>query len=302
MSPNTKTKYKPTLTLLLSTVLLLSLLPGCGGPGQVVVGREGIVSMGPHITETVFALDQGDRVIAVGSFDDYPPEARDLPKAGGYIDPDFERIAMLRPELVIVAGENPKMTSYARLNRLPLLNVAMDSIATIDTGIAAIGAALGCEAEAEQLRVEVQAGLDAVRASVEGKPRPKVLILTGRQTHDLNTLNTVGGSSFLSELVEIAGGENLYRDAVLPYIEASKETVVVRAPEVILEFHCGRALSPEQEAAYMADWRALSSIPAVRDGRIYLITRADGMRPGPRVPEIARLIAGLLHPTIENPE
>ena len=273
-------------------ILLLSLLPGCGGPAPVAVARSGIVSMGPNITETVFALGQGDRVIAVGNFDDYPPEVADLPRAGGYIDPDFERIALLRPELVIVAGENPRMTDYARLNRLPLLNVAMDCIETIDAGIAAMGAALGCEAEAARLRAEIAAGLDTERASVQGKSRPKVLILIGRQTHDLNTLNTVGGTSFLSELVEIAGGDNLYHDARLPYLEASKETVVVRAPEVILEFHCGRALSPEQEAAYIADWRALPSIPAVRDGRIYLITRADGMRPGPRVPEIASQMAG----------
>jgi iron complex transport system substrate-binding protein len=285
---------------LLSFFLLISValsVCGCGG-GNVSPERKGIITMGPHITETVFALGQGSRVIAVGSFDDYPPEVADLPKVGGYINPDLEKIGMLNPELLIVAGRSRVITEFAQMRGIKILNVEMDSLATIDSGISEIGRALGAEQQADALRQKIKGELDAVRAAVAGKPRPKVLIITMREEHTLNTLYTVSGKSFVSELVDIAGGGNIYNDASTAYLEASKETVVLKAPEVVLEFHAGEKLDEEEIARFIADWRQLPSLPAVQQGRIYIVTAAHAMRPGPRIGEIARDIARLLHPDV----
>jgi iron complex transport system substrate-binding protein len=271
---------------------------GCGGVQQGQK-HQGIITMGPHITETVFALGQGSRVIAVGAFDDYPLEVIDMEKAGGYLNPDLEKITTLSPELLIVAGQQPQLAEYARVNRIDVLSVSMDSLETIGQGIEQIGAALRCERKAERLKQSIEQDLDHVRAAVKDLPRPKVLILTGRQTHDLNSLNTAGGASFVSELVDIAGGENIYQDALQAYFEASKETVVMAAPEVILEFHCGEGLTQSQLDAYFRDWHALGTLPAVKCGRVYFITDSHGLRPGPRVAEIARKLAGLLHPEVQ---
>lgn len=281
--------------------LAISLLVGgCGGDtgGKK---RQGIITMGPHVTETVFALGQGSRVIAVGSFDDYPAMARQLPKVGGYIDPDLERIAMLAPERILLGGRYPKMAQFAAMNDLPVLAVEMDSLESIDDGIAQIGLELRCVRAAEQLCAKIQREIQALRDRVAPFPRPKVLIITGRQAGDLSTLNTVGGASFLSEMVSVAGGDNIFQDAGQAYFEASKETVVLREPEVILEFRCGEPMTQSREDAYFKDWQGLPTLPAVRTGRIFFITEAHGMRPGPRVAEVGWIIARLLHSDIQLP-
>lgn len=257
--------------------------------------------MAPHLTETVFALGQGGRVIAVGSFDDYPPEAAALPKAGGYVDPNLEKIAMLSPELLILPGKHQKVTEFAAMKGLPVLNVNMDSLATIDLGIEQIGQRLGCPAEATALRARIKGELDAVRTAVASHPRPKVLIITMRQDHNLNSLYTTNRNSFVSEIVDCAGGDNIFADASATYFEASKETVVVKAPDVILELHAGEKLDAAEQEQYKADWRQLPNVPAVRNARVYIVTEAHAARPGPRVGEIARLFARCLHPEAPLP-
>jgi iron complex transport system substrate-binding protein len=207
-------------------VLFLSL--GCTQTGGGVPKRGGIITMAPHLTETVFALGQGSRVIAVGSFDDYPPEVAALPKVGGYIDPNLEKIAMLAPELIIVPGKDQKVTDFAAMKGISVLNVNMDSLAGIDSGIEQIGLRLGCEREATALRARIKNELDEVRNAVRGLSRPKVLIITMRQDHDLSSLYTANRNSFVSELVDCAGGDNVFADAATTYLEASKETVVVK--------------------------------------------------------------------------
>lgn len=293
-------QIEKTISFVLLASLVVMPLFGCGGQGSK--HRKGLIIMGPHITETVFALKQGHRVIAVGELDDYPEDAQHLPKVGGYLNPDLEQITMLSPEMLIVAGKYPKVTEYAEINKLRVLNLNMDSLATIDQGIIVLGHELHCQQKADRLRERIQMEIQAVRNAVKDLPRSKVLIITGRPSHDLNTLNTVNGSSFVSELVQVAGGDNVFADAPQTYFEASKESVVMKAPDVILEFHCGEGLTQSQQDAYYLDWKALSTLPAVQGGRVYFITESHGMRPGPRVGEIAQLIAKHLHGEISFPD
>ena len=278
-------------------------MAGCGEPGTIGNDDSGtrqaperVVSFGPHITETIFRLGQGHRVVGVTTFCDFPPEVIELPKVGGQMDPDFEKVALLSPDLMILSGVHGRVAAFAADNGIPTVHVDMDSLATIDEGIATIGDALACTEKADVLRKQVKDELAAVQAAVAGSPKVRTLIITGRQLHDMNRLFTVGGSSFVSELVEVAGGENICRDAPLAYTEASKETIVMRAPEAIIEFHAGESLTDEDKAAYTADWQVFSGVPAVENGRIYFITESLTLRPGPRVALTARLLAKALHP------
>ncbi|MBI2434964.1 MAG: ABC transporter substrate-binding protein [Candidatus Hydrogenedentes bacterium] len=256
----------------------------------------GIISMAPNLTETVYALGLGERVIAVGDYDDWPPEVNQLPRVGGYLDPDFEKITMLSPGMILLPGKHQQVSEYAALNHLPVLNVDMDSLKSIDEGIATLGEALGAQEAASGLRHKLQEEIAAVREATQGLARPQVLIITSRQSRDLNQLYTTGGDSFVSEYVALAGGDNIYGDSTQRYLEASKETVVVKAPDVILEFHAGAHLSETDRAALVADWDALPSLPAVKEQRIYLLTESHALRPGPRVVEMAWKVARLLHP------
>jgi iron complex transport system substrate-binding protein len=284
------------LTSLIALCALL-LLVACGHTPSSE--RTGVVTMAPHLTETVFALGKGGEVVARGKFCDYPPEVLGLPDVGGYIDPNRERIALLRPRLVLLPGKHPIMAEFAAQQGIDVLNVHMDSLSSISEGFLQIGVALDCEDAATALARNFIDEIAALCARVGERPPVRVLIITSRTTHDLDALHTVGSDSFLHEMVAAAGGENIYADTSTPYFEASKETVVLRAPEAIVEFHAGERLGPEDEDSFRADWEALATVPAVRDARIYLLTEAHATRPGPRVPEIARRIATLLHPEIE---
>lgn len=297
-----------------ANALLLSVVLGiaCGGkqsPQAAAPRLEkpngaaggGVISFGPNITETIFALGQGARLVGVTSFCDYPPEVAQIEKVGGAMNPNKEKITMLAPELIILQGRIQPVADLAANIGARVLSVDMDTLARIDEGIETIGRALGCEQEAAALRHRMKVGLDSVRDAVKDQPRPKVLIITGRTTHDLNTLFTAGGLSFLSELIDIAGGENVFKDTAKNYFEASKETVLARAPDVILEFHPGEKLSEQEQAAFIRDWDRLGPLPAVQNGRVHIILESDALRPGPRIAGTARLLATRLHPNVTIP-
>jgi len=287
----------------LTTCLLFA---GCNGKETALSAgtaeAERIIALAPNVTEVVFALGLGDRVVGVSDFCDFPPEVANRVRVGGHMDPDFEKITMLAPDLLILQGKHQEVADFARMNRILAVHVNMDSLKSIYAGIRTIGEALGRENRAEALCADIQEQIEAVKQAVAGLPRPQILVVTTRVDHSLDNLYTVGGGSFVSELVGIAGGDNIYNKASQPYIEASKETVVVEAPDVIIEFHCGEELSREDRAAYVRDWDALRSAPAVRDGRVYLVTDMKALRPGPRIGETARMLAKLLHPKASFPD
>ncbi|HOF41065.1 MAG TPA: helical backbone metal receptor [Candidatus Hydrogenedentes bacterium] len=297
---------------------LCGLCGACGGQGQIPVqngrgeevhrmpppeavsGHERIITFAPHITETVFALGKGALVVAVSDFCDFPPEIEGLERVGGWHNPNLEKITRLNPDLIIVQGEHERVTQLAAKRGFELLRVNMDSLATIREGIRLIGDRLGCPEEAKALVRGFDADLASIRECVAAHPRMTVLILTGRQLHDMTDFHTVGGTSFVSELVATAGGDNLYQGETQPYLEASKETAVMRAPEAIIEFHAGETFSDDIKAQYLTDWQQMPSLPAVRNHRIYLITESHALRPGPRVSEIAARLAALLYPDLEG--
>jgi iron complex transport system substrate-binding protein len=284
-------------SVVFALIALALCLPGCADTAVPVGG--GVISLAPHLTEVVFALGQGDRLVGRGAYDDYPPEVVNIENIGGYLDPNLERIALLKPALLLLPGAHKQVADFAALNQIPAVAWNMDSFASIAEGITKIGDALGCPAEATALNARMAQQRDALAAKLAGVKRVKVLIITQRDTHDVSTLYTAGGTSFVSEMVALAGGDNLYAATEQPYLEASKETVVAGAPDVILEFHPGQAMTDKQQQAFINDWQALRELPAVSNYRVYLIDESHALRPGPRIMEIAERIARRLHPDLE---
>jgi iron complex transport system substrate-binding protein len=272
-------------------------LTGCGGATEAAGG--GIVSLGPHLTEAIFAMGEGHRLVGRGDYDDYPAEVLELESVGGYLDPNLERIALLQPELIVLPGEHRKVAEFAQLNVIPALPVHMDSFATIEAGITELGGALGVPDKADALNRKMQAQSEALRARLAGVQRPRVLIVTQRDSADLSTIYTAGGPSFVSEMVALAGGENIFADTDQAYFAASKESVVTAAPEIILEFHAGQSMTERQRQRYIDDWQALRELPAVTNYRVYLVEESFALRPGPRVVDMAERIARRLHPDLE---
>ncbi|MCW7754139.1 helical backbone metal receptor [Desulfobotulus sp. H1] len=251
-------------------------------------GSQRILPMAPSLVEAVFALGAGERVAGIPEYTSWPPEALDLPSVGGYFNPNLERIAVLKPDLVILQGQHEKVDRYCRRHGIPLLHVAMEDRTSIREGLHILGHALGQDAEARMLTDAMEAELERLgRKFYRSKP-PAVLLVVGRTPGTLSGIMTAGRDSFLTELTELAGGRNIFDDQSQRYPTVSKEAILVRQPDIILEFMPG---DREREGnGLVHEWQAMASVPAVRKGRIRVLTDNRLLMPGPRIAEAAAIL------------
>ncbi len=257
-----------------------------------------IVPGSPALTELVFALGQGHRVAAVGDDCAFPPEALALPRIGSLYNPNLERLAMLAPDLVIVQGRHERLEAWAAREGVRFHSVGrLDSLPDLRRVIFDLGGVLGVAGEARRLRRQVDRRLTAVAETVQGARRVPVFLTFGRTPGNLGTLYTCGPGSFLNDLLQIAGGRNVFAGATGSWPVVSKEALVSSAPEVILEVYA-RPVGVEAERRLEQDWAALAGLPAVASGRIRYLYGDEFQIPGPRVPETALAFARALHPEL----
>ena len=254
-----------------------------------------VVSMAPNITETIFALGCGKRLIAVTDFCIFPPEAKELQRVGGYFNPNLERLTVLLPDLVIVQGKHEKVDRFCRKKGIPILHVRMDSLSSIYDGILELGRVLNCTERAQKLCAAIRGELEQIREKTAGRSRKKVFVCLGRSPGSMASLYTAGGPSFVSEILQIAGGENIFADVTQPYPEASKESLIKRAPEIIIETRPGENITDVQRRQIVSEWDVLRGIPAVSNRMVYVLTEDFLLVPGPRVGAAARCLAQTLH-------
>jgi iron complex transport system substrate-binding protein len=257
-----------------------------------------IVSTSPSITETLFALQLGERVVGVSAYCRYPKEALTLPKVGTFLDPDPETIARLHPDLVFVnAGPHP---TAAQLNALGICTSVVEpgTLANVFSTVRQIGAAAGVPARAHALVTDIQGALDRVRAAVADHPPRKVLIIVGRRTGTLADMTAVGPGSYLHDLIAVAGGVNVMAGVNLAYPRISLETVVSLAPDVIIdvgEMGESPADSTRRQRLTESLWARQRLVAAVRAGGVHATNDEAFVVPGPRVVEVARTMAQWFH-------
>lgn len=258
-----------------------------GDPLPAPATRSRIVSLIPATTEILFALGAGDRVVGRTKWDGWPPEALRVPDLGDGIRPSVETVIDARPDLVILyaSGDNRDAARALRATGIDVISLRIDSIAEFERAAIMLGDAVGEPARARTVVDSVRATLDRVRRATSGRPRPTIFMLAWE-----TPLMTIGAGSFLSELVEIAGGQNVFADLEGPSPQVSFEEVLRRDPQFIL----GR---PETAGnlSSIERWRGL---PAVREGRVLVMDTVLVGRPGVRLGEAAVSIARLLHPGI----
>jgi iron complex transport system substrate-binding protein len=252
-----------------------------------------VIAMAPSITEVIFALGCGNKIAGISDFCLYPPEAASLPKVGGFVDPNLERMSALRPDLVIVQGQSEKVDAFCKRQGIRILHLNMESIPTIFAGINEIGRALDCGDRARKLCSDIRKELQAAKQLAGTNNRPRVFICISRSPGAVNGLITAGGGSFVSQILSIAGGENIFEDIVTTYPEVSKETLLRRAPDFIFEMRSGENLSPEQKERIRGEWKVLN-VPAVQNNRVIVVTEDFVLLPGPRVGLATKLLARIL--------
>ena len=278
---------------------LLLLLPVLTSFGWVAaLAQEGsprrIISFIPAVTEMLFALGAGDRVVAVGSFDKYPPQIEKLPRVGALLDPDLERIISLKPDLVTVYGSQTDLRTQLERAKVPLFLYSHTDLSDVTKTILELGARVGRTERARELTGAIERDLDVVRQRVAGQTRPRTLIVFGRESGALRGIYASGGYGFVHDMVTAAGGDNVFADLKQQAVQATTELIIARRPDVIIELRAD-PVAPDQLARQVGEWKPLSSVPAVRSGRVHIIADLRTVVPGPRVAEGVDVIARVLH-------
>lgn len=272
-----------------------------------------IVTVAPSVTELVFALGGGDRVVGVSRYDDHPPEARALPKVGGFLDPSAEAILALKPELVIAAPSSSNRGVLDRIAALgvPVLVVPGNGLSDLFHALEAIGPVLGAPGakKSAELVQHLRRELEALRASVHGRSKPRVAFV-----YDRNPLVLAGPGSFADTLLVLLGAENVVRTKV-EYPSYSREQLLLDRPDVVIDASLIHWLDTATTArpgvlqplvlevddplgGYWAKWR---SLPAVESGRVYGVIGTALLRPAPRLIGAMRELASRLHQGPESP-
>ena len=303
----TKIKQFAVFVILLS--LLVSMVAGCQPkfqPGSYTddTGRtvsideipERIVSFGPSITEILFALGLGDKVVGVDDYSDYPEAAKAKARIGSAFTPSLEKIAELAPDLVLTV-------KHEKLNR-ELQNLGVSFMVLDPTDIDGIlkniklmGKINGAGKRAEELVAQMEATISRVATRVKNAPKVRVFHLI--DATDLNNPWTAGPGSFVDSLTNVAGGENIAGKAMSAWIQFSVEQVVSADPEVII-----LPAAQGKEAYIVGGVEALKEHPAwrsttaVKEGRIYTVDADLISRPGPRIVQGLEEIAKIIHPEL----
>jgi iron complex transport system substrate-binding protein len=258
--------------------------------GELPESPERIVSLAPNVTETLFALGLGDRVVGVTKFCDYPKEAGERPSVGSFANPDLESILARKPDLVIGVISGGKKEVADRLGGIdvPYGFVRMYSVEDTFRGIGQIGRWAGAEAKADSLVEAMKSRMTEVTERWSQSSSPEVLLVYGRKP-----LVAAGPGTFGHQLLERAGGRNALAEAETRFPRLDIEKVVELDPDLIVDMSMGpgsdNAMGPGSEV--QTYWDEQTAIPAVKRNDVVLVADPAVLRPGPRLPEALSIIA-----------
>jgi len=255
-----------------------------------------IISLVPNVTEILFAIGAGPQVVAVSNYDVEPPEVRSLPTVGALVDPDTEKIISLRPDLVITYGSQTDLQAQLKRAAIPFFDYRHGGLDHIMVTMRALGARTGHVEQAEKVARDLEAAINAVRTRVAGKPRPRTLLVFGREPGSLRNIYASAGRGFLHDMLVVAGGEDVLTDVDRESAQVSTEMILARKPDVILELNAATRLNEADLKAVVDPWMTLSAVPAVRNKRVIILNGPGLTVPGPRVVDGIEKMANALHP------
>ncbi len=282
------------------TLLFLFLLAATVAAGKIPTR---VVSLVPSLSEGVVALGGQSQLVGRSRYCVHPSSLRRLPEVGGYLDPSWEAIAALRPDLLLLTPESVQSAERARKLGIPVLSVGQNHLEEILDGVGVLGRALGREARARQLEDSLRHGLDALRRRAAGRKgkAPRVLLVADRPPlpGPPRDLWVIGQGSWLSEVLELLGARNAAQGLAAGQPMLSREGLAALDPDWIVELWPeegpGRALAELQR-----DWQAFPELQALRRGQVRSLGRDALLVPGPRLLEAARILEDLLFPATKG--
>jgi iron complex transport system substrate-binding protein len=252
-----------------------------------------IVSLAPGITETLFALNLGDKVVGVTSFCDWPPEAKHKPQVGGFINPSIEKIVSLQPDLVIATADGNRKDTVQQLERVGLIVYVTNPSDTkeILASILHIGEITSSEKNARSIVGRLRKRLANVTAQTREKIKPRIFFQIG-----LDPVITTGRGTLINEVIGLAGGINIAGSDTARYPRYSAEGIMAGAPDIILF----APMAQDREFAAVKNyWQKFKEIPAVKNNKIYPVETDLISRASPRIIDALEKMALIFHPEIK---
>lgn len=263
-----------------------------------------IISLSPHITETLFAIGAGQDVIAVTDYCDYPTEAQALPKVGGFVNPNIEAIVALEADLVILLASQHETSR--QLNQLGIKTLAVNNrtLADIQSTISTIGLATGHQLASEQLLDEMAKRIAFIKLAVEKQAKPSVMVTISHQLGNdgIDNIYIAGQHDFYNDLLVIAGGKNVYQRPYPKVPSLSLEGILTLNPDIIIDVFPEANDHSTSLTQLHAQWMTLTAIKAVQQRQVHIIEANYATIPGPRVILLLEQFAQLLHPGLIWPE
>ena len=279
---------------------MILLFGGMVFAGQDHVVSPRIVSLSPAVTEIVFYMGLEDHLVGVTSFCNYPEEAKKKQRVGSVVDVNLEYLIELSPDYVIYVPSLLNQKDQLRLLSAQKVGVEYNTIDSILETIHIIGKILDAEEKAEELASFLQSEIQKIRVQTANLKKPKVLFVISRENSSLRNIYAIGRESYLHEILDAAGAQNIYHDVHMSYPRVSVESMIERNPDVILDFHPGALMGESNNARELINpWLDLP-VNASREGRVYMITGDEFVRPGPRLILALKKIVYLIHPELNE--
>ena len=245
---------------------------------------ERAVSLAPNLTEIVFAVGAGDKLAGRTSYDNFPPEAQKIQTVGDTLNPNIENIIALRPEIVLVstASQIETFTGQLESQNIAVFVTNPNSLDDIYKSVFQIGEIFGRTEKAREVVEELKMRVAGVEARINKDKDVKAFLQISKEP-----LFTIGKDSFLTDLIDRAGGISVTKDVATAYPKLSKETAFVLNPDVIILSESEDNLEPNE---------VFKNSQAVKNGRVFKINADIISRPGPRIVDAFEQIARMLHP------
>jgi iron complex transport system substrate-binding protein len=259
---------------------------GYGREIEIEKPAEKIISLAPSMTETIFALGAGDRLVGVTTYCNYPEEAKDIDQVGDFEGPNLESVIEKNPDVVVALAMGDDEKSKLEDAGITVFLQDPQNLDEVFDNIKKIGTILGLQEEAESLTSNMNAKKDSIVETVSNYDSKKVFYEVWSEP-----LMTAGPGSILDEMINLSNGENIAYDAESLYPEYSLELLIERNPEVYLTADDGFKTVED-----IKNREGYENITAIKENNIYMLHPDIVSRTGPRIIEGLEMIAQAIHP------
>ncbi len=241
-----------------------------------------VISLAPSITETIFLIGKGNVVKGVSDFCTWPKEVKNIQHLGGYLDPNFEVMLSLKPDLVFILKEQSKVADFCKSQNIKCVLIDDHNLSAVVASIDTIAQYLGATPKGDSLTKNMREKLSADTAS----PKPSIMITIGRDgagTGKVSSCWVAAQGTFYGELITLAGAKNIMSDTSANYPTISAEAIMRLKPDIIIDVMPSMEQYRSQAQKLKKDWQIFTTVPAIQDSQVFSVSADYATIPSPRI-------------------